>query len=274
MQSPYQSYISAILSNEIIEIAQGKIVSGSNLPNENLYYLYHLPAIDKDGNLPPDEDVETIYLNTAVEELLKAGADLLYKNSNSNYVFIEILKSNVLSEKLKDQVFNNIDIELLNKLPPEKNNEIFNQLLSSVKDIKIYELIDRGLKYNQSSYFNEESPSEIKDLNKGFIGIFKLLQHDPFLIDLTHKYTYKKEYDDNPEENALTITLKDKLESILSYTKIMSQEEVVINYNIFDYDNFKNNLFKINEIFKPILHFNELEKKLNKKYECKIKNKI
>lgn len=254
----YYPFMVAVLSEKILEITENKDLKNQK-PNGVRNLLYYNNSAPSQENCE-DQDYGVIGPNTAIELLLKEGADPFYIVDSETLLLSKVLLSSSLIAEEKETFLNYLDEEKLTNLSSEFSNAICSNLFYNGYLAK---LMNKGLSIKQEEFYNQQTV-EIFALRQGEIDFFKpMLNYDPFSINFDHIYTYNSNSQEIPGGYERQTTLRKEI------TKIINADKSIVNRNLIEAKSVETALY----LSKAIL-FQDLHKKIPNQKDNMIKKKI
>lgn len=158
--------------------------------------LVQVPFVDKDGNCLPDEDVEYKDIKTCTQELLQAGASVLYYDVGNEYFLLPLLlndintrmwNGDIVPSELVDVLINSVSEKELQGLLPEHSNSLIQQMMYNPEQLE--RLFEKGLKFKQdidNRYGNDAV--EIKAVKNGNLWFFLTIAKNNTRLDFDIAY--------------------------------------------------------------------------------------
>lgn len=255
----YYPFIVSILSEKILEISQNAELNVNAVNNAGglLYYNKSAPSQEDIDQ----QDYAVIGPDTAIEILLKEGADPFYMIDVDNILLSKVLLSSCLKEAEKELFFKYIHEEKLQNLSDDYSNTICSDLFYSGY---LPKLMNKGLSFKQQELYTQQT-IEIFALKQGEINFFKpMLSYDPFSINFDHVYTYKSDKQDIPPDNyEIQTTLRKEINKIIE-----------INENLVTRNTTEEKSLQTAFYLSKAMLFQDLHNKLSNAKEMNTKNKI
>lgn len=158
--------------------------------------LVQVPFVDKEGNSLPDEDVEYRDIKTCTEELLDAGASVLYYNVENEYFLLPLLLNDIntriwngeiVASELVDLLMDSVSEKELQGLLPEHSNSLIKQMMYSPEQLE--RLFEKGLTFKQdidNRYGNDAE--EVKAVKNGNVWFFLSIAKNNTRLDFDLLY--------------------------------------------------------------------------------------